>query len=231
MVRNVSRLTAGLMSVIAAAVATLSPAAAQDDRATKAVFESRHLELIPAGSEVTYVYEKKGSDERLVGKNFEDNIRLGVTKVAEDGKRDITFKVFTGNNARDPQAWPDFTINPLFIWYLDRSVESMAALAGGNQNYFKQRVRETFAKGAPVEDVKVDYEGKQVSAMKIEIVPFATDTNIKKMQGFENTKFTIILSPEIPGYFYDLATDFKSTAAAGPNLNLHIKLATLGPQK
>lgn len=231
MVRYMSRLVSGLLAVLAATAAVQSPAAAQDDRAAKAVFETRHLELIPAGSEITYRFEKKGSDERLVGKNYEDDIRLGVTKVAGDGKRDITFKVFTGENARDPQAWPDFTINPLFIWYLDRSVETMAALAGGNQNYFKQRVRETFAKGTAVEDMKVDYEGKQVAALKIELVPFATDTNTKKMQGFENTKFTIIVSPEIPGYFYDLNTAFKSTAAAGPNVDLHIKMATLGPQK
>src|SRR5690606_33047627 len=78
--------------------------AASDQKAAALLFETRQLDLVDKGSEVTYHFEKTGSDERLVGKNYTDDIRLGVTKVNGNGERDVVFKVFTGDNARDPQS-------------------------------------------------------------------------------------------------------------------------------
>ena len=113
---------------------------------------------------ITYRFEKTGSDERLVGKNYADDIRLGVAKVGEKGEREVVFKVFTGDNARDPQNWPDLTINPLFIWYLDRAVSTFNSLAGGSHMYLKHKIREALA-NAEAEPIKVDYDGKPIDAI------------------------------------------------------------------
>ncbi len=204
--------------------------AAADQKAQPILFESRQLELVNKGDEVTYRFEKIGSDERLVGKNYADDIRLSVAKVGEKGEREVIFKVFTGDNARDPQDWPDLTINPLFIWYLDRAVSTFNSLAGGNHMYLKHKMREALG-NATAEEVKVDYDGKSVDALKIEITPFEDDPSSSKMQGFHKSVFTIVVSNQIPGYFVELGSNFKSTQAAGPELKEQIKVVGMGEAK
>lgn len=222
-----------LIRVSAALCLVLLPAAAAaagEQKAADILFESRQLDLIDKGGEVTYRFEKTGSDERLVGKNYADDIRLGVAKVDDKGGRDVVFKVFTGSNARDPQSWPELTINPLFIWYLDRAVSTFNSLAGGSQMYLKHKIREALGK-ATAEEVKVDYNGKSVDAFKVAIAPFADDKSAGKMQGFHNASFTIVVSNQVPGYFVDLQSSFVSTQAAGPELKEHIKVVGLEGEK
>lgn len=226
------------MSLIARATAVLGltlllPAAAvaaADQKAQPLLFESRQLDLIDKGAEVTYRFEKTGSDERLVGKNYADDIRLGVAKVGEKGEREVVFKVFTGENARDPQNWPDLTINPLFIWYLDRAVSTFNSLAGGSHMYLKHKIREALG-NATAEEVKVEYDGKPVDALKITVTPFAEDPSAGKMQGFHKSAFTIVVSNQVPGFFVDLQSDFISTQAAGPELKEHIKVVGMAEAK
>lgn len=205
-------------------------AAAADQKAAPILFESRQLDLIDKGAEVTYRFEKTGSDERLVGKNYTDDIRLGVAKVGEKGEREVIFKVFTGDNARDPQNWPDLTINPLFIWYLDRAVTTFNSLAGGNRMYLKYKMREALA-NAEAEAIKVDYNGQSIDAFKVAIAPFAEDPSASKMQGFHKSAFTIVVSNQVPGYFVDLQSNFVSTQAAGPELKEHVKVVGMGEAK
>lgn len=208
----------------------VAAAAAGDQKASPILFESRQLDLIDKGAEVTYRFEKTGSDERLVGKNYSDDIRLGVAKIDDKGGRDVVFKVFTGDNARDPQNWPELTINPLFIWYLDRSVSTFNSLAGGSHMYLKHKIREALG-NATAEEVKAEYGGKAVDAYKITISPFADDPSASKMQGFHKAAFTIVVSNQVPGYFVDLQSSFVSTQAAGPELKEHIKVVGMGEAK
>jgi hypothetical protein len=208
----------------------MTAVAAGDQKAVNILFETRQLDLIGKGSEVTYRFEKTGSDERLVGKNYADDIRLGVANVKDKGERDVVFKVFTGDNARDPQNWPDLTINPLFIWYLDRAVSTFNSLAGGNQMYAKHKIRESLG-SASAEEVKVDYNGQSVDGYKIVVTPFADDLSASKMQGYHKASFTIVVSNQVPGYFVDLQSNFVSTAAAGPELKEHIKVVGIGEAK
>lgn len=225
------------MSLLTRATAALSltlllpmAALAAGEKAQPLLFESRQLDLIDKGAEVTYRFEKTGSDERLVGKNYADDIRLGVAKVGEKGEREVVFKVFTGDNARDPQNWPDLTINPLFIWYLDRAVLTFNSLAGGSHMYLKHKIREALA-NAEAEPIKVDYNGQSIDAYKVSIAPFADDPSSSKMQGFHKSAFTIVVSNQVPGFFVDLKADFVSTQAAGPELKEHIKVVGMGEAK
>lgn len=208
----------------------LAATAAGDQKASPILFESRQLDLIDKGGEVTYRFEKTGSNEQLVGKDYADDIRLGVAKVDDKGGRDVVFKVFTGANARDPQNWPELTINPLFIWYLDRTVSTFNSLAGGSQMYLKHKIREALG-NATAEEIKVDYNGKSVDAYKVSIAPFADDPNSSKMQGFHRSAFTIVVSNQVPGFFVDLQSSFKSVEAAAPELREHIKVVGMGEAK
>lgn len=218
------------LAVLCLSLLPVAAHAAGDQKAANILFETRQLDLIGKGAEVTYRFEKTGSDERLVGKNYADDIRLGVANVKDKGERDVVFKVFTGDSARDPQNWPDLTINPLFIWYLDRAVSTFGSLAGGSHMYLKHKIREALA-GATAEETKVDYNGQTVDALKITVAPFAEDASASKMQGFHKSNFTIVVSNQVPGYFVDLQSSFVSTQAAGPELKEHIKVVGMGDAK
>lgn len=204
--------------------------AAGDQKAQSLLFETRQLDLVDKGAEVTYRFEKKGNNEQLVGKDYADDIRLGVSKIDDKGGRDVVFKVFTGASARDPQNWPELTINPLFIWYLDRTVSTFNSLAGGSQMYIKHKIREALG-SADAEAVKVDFNGKSIDGYKISITPFAEDPNASKMQGYHKSDFVIVVSNQVPGYFVDLQSHFVTTQAAGPELKEQIKVVGLGVAK
>lgn len=223
--------TRAASAMIALMFMPISALAAGAEKVVPVLFETRQLDLIDKDKGVTYRFERKGSDERLVGANYQDDIHLNVAKVNDKGERDVVFKVFSGANARDPQSWPELTINPIFIWFLDRSVGTFNALAGGNQMYLKGKFRDALRDKALLEEVKVDYQGKQIDAYKVTVAPYADDPNAGKMQGFENATFTITVSKDVPGYFLDLQASFVSKEAAGPKLEEHIKLVSLGEVK
>jgi hypothetical protein len=220
----------GALVALFVTVLHVAAAAAADRKASPILFETRQLDLIDKGAEVTYRFEKTGSDERLVGKDYTDDIRLGVAKVDDKGGRDVVFKVFTGEHARDPQNWPELTINPLFIWYLDRAVATFNSLAGGNQMYLKHKIREALG-NATAEETKVEYGGKTVDGYKVTVTPFADDMSASKMQGFHKAAFSVVVSNQVPGYFVDLQANFVSTQAAGPELKEHIKVVGMGEAK
>lgn len=206
--------------------------AAKDPRVVELLFETRHLDLIDRGSEVTYRFEKRGSDERLVGKNQSDELRLGVSSVNGKGERDVVFRVFTGPEARDPQNWPDLTINPLFVWYLDRSVTTFRYLAGGEARFLKRQIQEALRSRANLEEIDYDLNGKSIKAYKITMRPFASDLrNRDKMQGYENTEFTVVVSDQAPGYFIDLKSNFVSSQAAAPSITENITLVGMGEKQ
>lgn len=214
----------------ATAPAVEAPAKA-DSTVVDLLFQTRHLDLTSKGSVVNYRFEKLGSDERLVGKDYADDIALAIDSARDNGERDVVLKIFTGDSARDPQNYPDMTINPLFAWYLNRAVNTFNSLAGGSPMYLKHMLRSSFRDKAHLEEIKFDYNGKQVDAFKVSVAPFADDRNASKMQGFQNSTFTVIVSNEVPGYFVDLLASYTSTQATGPKLEEHIKLVGMGETK
>jgi len=202
--------------------------AAGEPTAQVLLFDSRHLDQVNKGNEVTYRFERKVSDERLLGAPFSDDIKLDVARVGDKGEREVVFKVFTGAQARDPSSWPDLTINPLLVWYLERAVATFTQLVGGSQQYVKVRIRESFKESAKVEAIKHDYKGKSIDAYRVSITPFLNDPNAPSMEGFQDSNFAIIVSNEVPGYFVELVSNFQSRVAGAPTLNESISLVGMG---
>ena len=223
MLRIVRALVPAVVMVLAAPLSA-TMAAAENYEAADLIFKERHLDLVGKGTGVAYKFEHKVSDEKLMGKPFTDDIKLAVTDVNAEGQRILDVTVFTGERQRPIQNYDGLTINPVFIWFLDKCVENFRTVAGGKQPYLKGRMRDSFVDKPKLEDVKVEFGGKTIDAKKITIVPFATDPNKHKMQGFENSTFTFILSKDIPGYFYELTADFFSSQPGSGKLNDRLTL-------
>src|SRR5512139_3629831 len=139
------------------------------------MFNARHLDLVPKGTGIAYKFEHGVTDEKLLGKPFTDDVKLAVSDVTADGQRVLDVTVFTGDRQRPVQNFDGLSINPVFIWFLDKCVENYRTLSGGNHNYIKGRMREAFVDKAKLEEVKVDFNGKSVPGYKVTIVPFSAD--------------------------------------------------------
>jgi hypothetical protein len=213
------------------APAAAPPASSNGPTAAHTLFETRQLDLIDKGREVSYRFDRTVSDEKLLGKALADDIVVGVKNVGEKGEREVEFKAFTGEYAREPTSWPDLTINPLFIWYLERAVGNFNTLAGGNQMYLKGRFRAALADKAVIEPTKIDLNGKTIDGYKITVAPYADDSHAGQMQGYAGSVFTMIVSKDAPGYFVNLVSTFQSTAAAAPKLEEKISLVGLVEEK
>lgn len=198
-------------AALALSIALAGPAVAAEPTAVDAIFNTRHLDLLVKGTPVQYKFERKVSDERLLGAAFTDDIKIDVRGSGDEGRRDMKVTVFTGDRQRPIQDYEALTINPVFIWFLDRSVENYRVMAGGSQPYLKGRFKDAFHDKSSVEPVKIKFGGKEVEGHKIKVKPFVGDPNAAKMQGYENSEFTITVSKDVPGYFYELDSSLVSS--------------------
>jgi hypothetical protein len=217
-----------LVAALMLGITPVAVLAAGEETAKKVLFDTRQLDRIDQGAEVKYRFERSVSEEKLLGKAFADDIKLGVSKVNAKGERDVVLQVFTGDMARNPSSLPELIINPIFVWFLDRSVGTITSLAGGNHMYFKGRLREALGRKAELERIKFDYNGKEIDAYRVTVRPYEGDVNAHKMQGYDGAVFTIVVSDEAPGYFVDLVGTFDSKNAGGPKLVERVSLVGLG---
>lgn len=221
--------------VLVACALMVSPAiaamAADTSKSAQLIFDPPHLELVQKGSEVTYKFERKVSDEKLTSPGYTDEIRVGVFKVAADGKRDVSLQVFTGDRARAAWSETGMTGNPLLLWYLDNCINQFRSVAGGDRDFLKNTFKVALRDKSTFEDVKAEFDGKSVDAVRVSVVPFADSKDIKKMRGFEKSKFSILLSPAVPGYFLEMASELQSTEGSSPKVNEKISLVGLGAAK
>jgi len=217
------RIVRGLVPALVLAFAA-APVLADQYEAADLIFENSHLDLVSKGTNVAYKFEHQVSDEKLLGKAFTDDIKIAVTDVNAEGQRVLDVTVFTGDRQRPVQNYDGLTINPVFIWFLDKCVENYRTVAGGKQPYLKGRMKEAFVDKPTLEDVKIEFGGKTIDAKKVTIAPFAKDPNRQKMQGYENSKFSFVMSKDIPGYFYELTADMVSTQPGSGKLNNRLTL-------
>ena len=180
------------------------------------LFEKKHLSNVDAGTELVYRFERTVSKPELLGAPYTDDIKVEVKKVATNGTRDVVVKVFTGERARDPQPIDELTVNPILVVYLDRSIASYMSVAGGKQPYLKDKFRTALRDRSTVEPVKITLGGKTVEGQRVTVSPYAGDLNASKMRGFENSRFSIVLSEAVPGQFVELVSSFENADKDAP---------------
>ena len=208
--------------LIAAAILAIGGATAQAEivkpTPVDVLFERKHLANVEAGTELVYRFERTVTQPDLLGLPFADEIKVEVKKVAGNGTREVLVKVFSGERARDPQPIDELTGNPVLVVFLDRAVSSYMAVAGGKIGYLKDKVRTALRERAVVEPAKVALGGKTVDGFKISVTPFSGDLNASKMRGYENSKFSIVVSDAVPGNFVELLATYENTAPTAPRL-------------
>lgn len=213
------------ITLAAACAATLLAAAggataAQDMPVpTDILFDRPHLAKVEAGQTLTYNLVRKTVQPELVGKGYDDQIKVMVKAIDERGGRDVTVDMFTGDRRRDPHEITGMTGNPILVFFLDRAVANYSAVAGGQRPYLKNRFKIALRETAKIEPVKVRYKGEEHDGYKVSITPYAGDLNKAKMRGFEGSTFQIVLSEGVPGHFVKFVSDVMSAQDLTPAIH------------
>jgi hypothetical protein len=193
-------------------------AAATKPSSVDILFERKHLTNVSAGTDLVYKFDRTVSSPELLGQPFADEIKVEVKKVATDGTRSVVVKVFSGERARDPHAIDELTGNPVLVVFLDRAVASYMSVAGGKIAYLKDKFRTAMRERATVDPVKVKLGDKTVDAYRVSVAPYSGDLNASKMRGYENSKFSFVVSDAVPGQFVELLATYENAAKDAPRL-------------
>lgn len=222
-------------AVAGLAVALAVSASAAADSTPNAVgllFETKHITGVTPGTELVYKFERKPSDEKLLGPGFNDDIKIKVeSEGAVPGKKNVVIEMFSGERARDPNRITDLDGNPMLIVFLDTALGHFQQLAGGDRAYLKNRFSTSFAKDAKIAAVKVSYKGQDVDGYRISVTPFANDPSRAKMRGYQNVEFSLVVSEKIPGHFAQMISNFANQEKTAPTLEERTTLDGVGDVK
>lgn len=203
-----------LLSILLALAGLTLPVAvaraADGLKASPMIYESKHLRDTKQGDELVYDFSHKVSDENLGGKPWSDKITLRIVDI-KDGKRAVEMQIYSGERARELQKIPSLEINPLFIVSMQQLVASVSSITGGDFNYLKVRMTKELDNKGQVEPVKVDYKGQTHDGYRITITPWKGDPSAPKMKGYDDTSFSMIISPSVPGELVETISNVKSS--------------------
>lgn len=216
------------LSIFAAAAALVAGVplsqAAEVPSITAALFEKAHIAGLPAGTKLTYNFDRVASEPKLLGANFKDTVGLEIKQVKGD-KRTVGVKVFSGERGRDERTIDGLTGNPVLVFFLDRAIANFSLLAGGNRAYHKNRFRTAMRTEGGLTPETFEYDGKQVEGYRLAIRPFTGDRkNIDKMKGYEKAHFEFLMSDAVPGYFAEFTSHYDSPKPGSPSLDERIVL-------
>lgn len=217
-----SRLKSTIRGFVAAIVLASQALGAQAQIAKPSsvdiLFERKHLTNVDAGADLVYRFQRTVSSTELLGQPFSDDIKVHIKKAGADGTRDVVVNVFTGERGRDPQTIDELSGNPILVVFLDRAIASYMSVAGGKIAYLKDKLRTALRERSTVDPVKVKLAGKTIDAYRVSVTPYAGDLNAQKMRGYENARFSIVVSEAVPGHFVELSATYDNNDKAAPRL-------------
>jgi hypothetical protein len=172
------------------------------NEAQKLIFFKDHLQGVPKGSQIDYAFKSLTKD----AESFTDKVEIKVVDVVADGKRDLEFNFLTGSNHVEFSAAKSYTGNPVIIHFLERDISLMARNTGGNNGFFRNRIRDSFKKPVQVKEVTFQLNGRQMSGTEIVITPFVADPYADNFKLYVNKRYEFIFSEQVPGGVYRIHT-------------------------
>jgi hypothetical protein len=176
------------------------------NEAQKLIFFKDHLKGVPKGSRIDYAFESTTKD----AESFTDKVEIKVTDVVAEGKRDLEFNFLSGSNHMEFSPAKSYSGNPVIIHFLERDISLMARNTGGNNGFFRNRIRDSFKKPVEVKAVTFQFNGKQMSGTEIVVTPFVADPHAEKFKLYVNKRYEFIFSDQVPGGVYRIHTEVPS---------------------
>lgn len=201
-------LAAGAMAFAAGAVSAQDITAAE-----KLLFQSSHLQNVAVPRVLRYRYVRQDAE----GAGFSDEVLIHVASRNADGSASVSSEFLHGERQLTIPAVQEAQGNPALLGFLERDIAEMKRLTGGSASYFRKRIRLALAESARVEDVTVDYGGRQLPGKKVAIQPYLNDPMGEKMPKYRAKQYVFILSDAIPGSVYRLSAMVPGASPAERN--------------
>ncbi|MFN0219310.1 MAG: hypothetical protein ACKVP4_10895 [Hyphomicrobium sp.] len=222
-------------AIIGAALAVVGAisvsAANEKNPAVDLLFETKHITAIAPGTELVYKFERKPSNEAVLGKGFTDDIKVKIESDAGDGKKNVMVQIYSGERAREPHRITEMDGNPMLVVYLDNAVAHFKELAGGDRSYLKNTFSKDIGKSGKLDPVSITYKGETVPGYRVSLTPYINDPAKSKMRGFEGAQFSIFVSEKVPGYFAKMVSSYTNSGKDAPTLEEVTTLDGVGEVK
>ena len=165
----------------------------------------RSSEQHQAAGLLRYSYKKEGSLEE----GFEDEVKLNVHQLHEDGTRSVHLEYLTGvNRQKLPYTENSRHVrgNPIMGMYMQSSVHEMERLTEGGWRYFQRLIKQAFADTDETLDVDISYAGESVPAQRITIWPFRDDPKRVRYETLADRRYEFTFSDTVPGHLYSITS-------------------------
>lgn len=172
--------------------------------AEKRLWVHDHMANIKKPMVVKYDFSKTGTYED----GFDDTVTMEVKELHDDGTVTTDVEFFTGHRQQQlqPHQVEKITGNPVIGVYMQGDVYEMYRLTDGSWRYFQKRIKAALADNFTVEEVKIPYNGKQVTGKKFSIAPYVKDPKRAEFDEFADKTYEFVFSDEIPGELYQIKT-------------------------
>lgn len=205
---------ASLLALLLAA-AGLAPALAAEGAspAEQQVFSAPHLAGLPATATLRYAYRKVETGKPAV----EDEAVLATRQEAERG-RVVHVDYLHGERQLELPEVDQAVNNPVILFFLEADVRGMRQRLGGQENYFRRRIRLALAETAKLQPIDFDYGGKKLKGTEVVVQPYAGDPLKDRFKGLDGKSYRFVLSSEVPGGVYQLRTVVNDPGGSGKPL-------------
>ena len=181
--------------------------------AEQRLFADPHLGNLPAAATLRYSYRKNEAGQAAV----DDEV---ILTAHEEGARRRVVQVDYLHGERH-LALPEVEQainNPVILYFLESDVRAMRRRLGGQENYFRRRIRLALAEHAQLDAVSFSYAGKPAQGTRVVVQPYVDDAQQERFQGLARKSYVFTLSEQVPGGVYELRTVVDDPAAAGKPL-------------
>ncbi|WP_293368895.1 hypothetical protein [Nevskia sp.] len=205
-------LAAAIVSVMA-----LAPAATAGDEISAAeqrVFLDLHLQNVRAAAALSYVFTQKGAEKD----SYVDRVTLNVGAGAPE-QRELKVDFLSGSRKMELATVEGGTGNPVILYFLEHDIRDMHDRLGGQEAFFRKRIRLALADKATVKPVKLKFGGKTVDGNEVTISPYVDDPLKDRLRQFVSKTYVFTLSEAVPGGVYQLRTHVDAGGAAEPALD------------
>ena len=170
------------------------------------LFQTHHLQNIPAPVTLTYAYKKVSNVEP----GFDDQVHVDVTKIHPDLSASVSMRFLSGSRKLEIPEVENPQGNPVLLGFLERDIAEMKRLAGGSTNYFRKRIRLALANAAQVQAVNFTYKGQQVEGQEVRVQPYLNDPMHARFEKYVNKSYVFVISDQVSGGVYQIRTASSS---------------------
>lgn len=160
-------------------------------------FRNGTLDGLSAGTRLAYDSSVITPEDGGEGGDVSVSVDLGT-----DGSAAI--RMHDGDASRVLGRFDADVGNPLAMYFLERTIRSVASATGGSDFYLRNRIKDALRAPERVNDVQVDWQGTSIDAMEIVLAPFSADPNARRLGRYADLELRLVVGEDVPGWYHSL---------------------------